>query len=112
MLAPGKLQYSFFCNSGTESVEGALKLARAYDVSKPTIVVATRALSRQELRLALRERQGFVPRALRTLHRPDPEHVPFNDIAALEDTMQACRHTGDDVGAVLLETHPRRGRRQ
>src|SRR5271165_5669142 len=40
MLAPGKLKYSFFCNSGTESVEGALKLARAYDVSKPTIVVA------------------------------------------------------------------------
>ncbi|MCA9792138.1 MAG: aminotransferase class III-fold pyridoxal phosphate-dependent enzyme, partial [Candidatus Eremiobacteraeota bacterium] len=28
-LSPGKLQYSFFCNSGTEGVEGALKLARA-----------------------------------------------------------------------------------
>lgn len=29
-LAPGKLKYSFFCNSGTESVEAALKLAKAY----------------------------------------------------------------------------------
>ncbi|MBN8958781.1 MAG: aminotransferase class III-fold pyridoxal phosphate-dependent enzyme, partial [Rhizobiales bacterium] len=29
-LAPGDLQYSFFCNSGTEAVEGAIKLARLY----------------------------------------------------------------------------------
>src|SRR5579875_3492556 len=27
-IAPGDLQYSFFCNSGTEAVEGALKIAR------------------------------------------------------------------------------------
>jgi putrescine aminotransferase len=28
MLTPGELQYSFFCNSGTEANEGALKLAK------------------------------------------------------------------------------------
>ncbi|MCL5283542.1 MAG: aminotransferase class III-fold pyridoxal phosphate-dependent enzyme [Armatimonadetes bacterium] len=27
-LAPGDLQYSFFCNSGTEAIEGAIKIAR------------------------------------------------------------------------------------
>ena len=36
---PGKLQYGFFCNSGTEAVEGALKLARAY-TGKSGVVAA------------------------------------------------------------------------
>lgn len=29
-LLPGDLQYSFFCNSGAEAIEGALKLAQKY----------------------------------------------------------------------------------
>jgi putrescine aminotransferase len=27
-ITPGRLQYSFFCNSGAEAVEGAIKIAR------------------------------------------------------------------------------------
>lgn len=39
-LAPGDLQISFFCNSGTEAVEGAIKLARV--ATKRRKIVATR----------------------------------------------------------------------
>ena len=42
MLTPGNLEYAFFCNSGTETIEAALKLARAFDPAKQTIVAATR----------------------------------------------------------------------
>ena len=102
MLAPDGLEYSFFCNSGTEAVEGALKLARAYDPSKQTIVGATKGFhgkSYGSLSASAKAefRRPFGPML------PNIEHVPFNDLPALHDMMTSCRAVGEDVGAVLLE---------
>jgi putrescine aminotransferase len=102
MLAPGNLEFSFFCNSGTEAVEGALKLARAYDPAKQTIVAATKGFhgkSYGSLSASAKAefRRPFGPML------PNIEHVPFNDLPALRDMMTSCKAVGEDVGAVLLE---------
>jgi len=102
LLTPGALKYSFFSNSGTESVEAALKLARAYDHAKPTIVVATRGFHGKSFgSLSASGKSTFrIPFGAML---PGFKHVPFNDVLALVDMFNGCRMTGDDVGAVLLE---------
>ena len=39
LLTPGKIQYGFFANSGTEAVEGAMKLAKLYTGKKGFIAM-------------------------------------------------------------------------
>jgi putrescine aminotransferase len=102
LLTPGELKYSFFSNSGTESVEAALKLARAFDPKKPTIVVATKGFHGKSF--------GSLSASGKSTFRlpfgpmlPGFKHVPFNDILAIVDIMASARMTGEDVGAVLLE---------
>jgi len=102
MLTPEGLEFSFFCNSGTEAVEGALKLARAYDPTKQTIVAATKGFhgkSYGSLSASAKAefRRPFGPML------PNIEHVPFDDVPALRDMLTSCRAVGEDVGAVLLE---------
>ena len=93
-LTPGDLQYSFWCNSGTEALEGAIKLARAA-TGRAKIVATHDAYHGKTLgALSISGRATF-----QTPFQPllaDVAHVPFGNIAVLE----AALH---DAAAFVVE---------
>jgi len=94
-ITPGDLQYSFFCNSGAEAVEGALKLARL--ATGRTKIISTRNAFHGKTFGALSAtgrdiyRDPFKPLV------GDFIHVPFGDITAMRKTV--C----EDTAAVIIE---------
>ena len=92
---------SFFCNSGTEAVEGAIKLARRWGKSRHGdecvgIVTAERSFHGRTMAALSATGQSSKQDAFAPL-LPGFSHVPLNDIGALEDAVT------DDTCAVLLE---------
>ncbi len=103
-LTPGKLKYSFFCNSGTESVEAAIKLAKAYQSprGKFTFIATSGAFHGKSLgALSATAKSTFRKPFMPLL--PGFRHVPFGDINAMRTMLSECKKTGDDVAAVILE---------
>jgi putrescine aminotransferase len=102
MVTPGDLKYSFFCNSGTESVEAALKLARAYDPAKQTILGATKGFHGKSFGSLSVSAKAAFRRPFGSM-LPGVEHVPFNDLDELRRRMHTLATVGEDVCAVILE---------
>ena len=100
-VTPGDLQYSFFTNSGTESVEGALKLARL-NTGRQTIISTTRAFHGKSLGALSATAKGWFRRPYLPL-MPGFRHVPFGDAATLEKVVASCALVGEEVAAVILE---------
>jgi putrescine aminotransferase len=93
-LTPGDLQLSFWCNSGTEALEGAIKLARAA-TGRGKIVATHDAYHGKTLgALSISGRKTF-----QEPFRPllaDVAHVPFADAAALDEALR-------DAAAFVVE---------
>lgn len=94
-ITPGDLQYSFFVNSGTEAVEGCLKVARLATKRKK-FVAANNAFHGKTM--------GSLTATGRDLYREPFKplldgftHVPFGDIAAMESAVD------EETAAVILE---------
>jgi acetylornithine aminotransferase len=98
---------AFFCNSGAEANEGALKLARKYahtvlNIENPIILTAHASFHGRTLATVTatgqpKYQQNFSPLV------PGFHYVPYNDIAALEATIAQLDQGERQVAAILLE---------
>ncbi|MGB9887115.1 MAG: aspartate aminotransferase family protein [Moorellales bacterium] len=86
-VAPGKLQHCFFCNSGAEAVEGALKLARAA-TGRTDIIYCEGSFHGKTLgALSVTGREKYQ-RPFEPLI-PGCRCIPYGDLAALEQALKA-----------------------
>ena len=100
-ITPGDLKYAFFTNSGTESVEAALKLAKMYS-ERTTFISTTRAFHGKSLGALSGTAKGMFRKPFLPLI-PGFRHVPFGDIEMMRKTFETCSLVGEDVAAVILE---------
>lgn len=116
-VTPGDLQKSFFCNSGTEAVEGAIKLARKHTGSTEVIALEMAFHGRTLGSLALTGnrayKDGMAPTINDVTHAPAPYRyrTPHADDSPEEFAARAAgaighaidTKTSGDVAAIVVE---------
>ncbi len=98
---------AFFCNSGAEANEAAIKLARKYaheklNIDNPVILTAHASFHGRTLATITatgqpKYQKGFTPLM------PGFHYVPYNDIEALEKAIAELDKNERQVAAILLE---------
>jgi acetylornithine aminotransferase len=97
----------FFCNSGAEANEGAIKLARKYahtvlKIDKPIIVTANASFHGRTLATITATGQPKYQKHFDPLV-PGFYHVPYNDIGAIKAAISELDEGDYGVAAILLE---------
>ncbi len=98
---------AFFCNSGAEANEAAIKLARKYahtvlEIDKPIILTANASFHGRTLATITATGQPKYQKNFDPLV-PGFHHVPYNDIGALEAAIGELDEGDYRVAAILLE---------
>ena len=101
LLTPDKIQYGFFGNSGTEAVEGAMKLAKLYTGRKGFIAMINGFHGKTLGSLSLMGKKVYRKPLLPLLE--GVRHVPFGDAEAVEQALAAAKAVGNDMAAVVAE---------
>ena len=101
-ITPGDLKYSFFAASGTESIEGAIKLAKLY-THKSGFIVAVKAFHGKTMGSLSMMGKSDYRQPPGTLYGGPVYHVPFGDADAVERQLDICKKVGIDIAAVLFE---------
>ncbi|WP_228037602.1 aspartate aminotransferase family protein [Nodosilinea sp. LEGE 06152] len=98
---------AFFCNSGAEANEGAIKLARKYahtqrGINNPLIITAKASFHGRTLATITATGQPKYQKNFDPL-MPGFAYVPYNDIAALESLVAELDAETPQVAAIMLE---------
>jgi len=98
---------AFFCNSGAEANEGAIKLARKYahtvlNINDPVILTAHASFHGRTLAAVTATAQPKYQKNFAPLV-PGFRYVPYNDIPALEAAIAQLDGSERRVAAILLE---------
>ena len=103
-LLPEDLNFSFFCNSGAEAVEGAIKLAYKYHEGSRKIILHSDISYHGKLLgsasiTASKEVHFKYPSI------PDTHSFKFNDINSVKEKISSFRKTsgGSDIYAIIIE---------
>ncbi|NMP22289.1 aspartate aminotransferase family protein [Sulfobacillus harzensis] len=94
-LTPGDLSYSFFCNSGAEAVEAALKFARA-STGRSLIISTEGAFHGKSYGALSVSGRDLYQTPFKPL-LPDVVRIPYGDLEALQAVMS------DAVAGVIVE---------
>ncbi|HAA27754.1 MAG TPA: aspartate aminotransferase family protein [Cyanobacteria bacterium UBA8553] len=97
----------FFCNSGAEANEGAIKLARKYahtvlEIEKPVILTAHASFHGRTLATITATGQPKYQKNFDPL-MPGFHYVPYNDIQAVENAITDLDEGNQRVAAILME---------
>ncbi len=100
-LLPGDIQYGFFINSGTEAVDGAMKLAKLY-TGKSGFISTEKAFHGKTLGpLTLMGKSTYREPLLPLLG--NVQHVPYGDADAVEQALATAKQVGNGIAAMIVE---------
>ena len=101
-ITPGDIKYSWFCASGTETIEAALKIAKLYTHHNGFIVAVNGFHGKTMGSLSMLGKADYR-QPVGTLYGGPVYHVPFGDAEAVERQLEICAKVGIDIAACLFE---------
>lgn len=101
-ITPGDIKYSFFAASGTEAIEGAIKLAKMY-TGKPGFIAALKGFHGKTMGSLSMMGKADYRTPVGLLYGGPVFHVPFGSAEAVERQLEVCKNVGIEIAAVLME---------
>jgi putrescine aminotransferase len=102
MITPGDIKYSFFAASGTEAIEGSIKLAKMY-THKNGFIAALNAFHGKTMGSLSMMGKADYRTPVGMLYGGPVYHVPFGDAEAVEQQLEVSKKVGIEIAAVIME---------